>query len=204
MTNCRKVASDGLLRRLGTLAHAMTRPCRTEQTKIKWRKDGRPAFQRGPNLIGLFNVEVTYILELGALLQRIAQGEDACELFRQKKHSKPSKRDEHEFRALAYWSIRALDPGARGTRAHALQKARDVIAGGADLSDSYIAKLAQNHRDKALILLEHGDSAGPVRFKGGKEVVYLRSFAQVAALREYLRKKSPRPCCASRQLGQNS
>ena len=194
--SCEQTASNELLTHLRDMARSMMEPVRTQTTKgktVKRKIVGGISYRYlkdpGYNDIGLFRVHVRAFRELGALLSRIAAGEDARKLFRQNERTKPDKQSEHQARALAYWSTRALNPSASDKRA--LRRANDVVPRFKDLSDSTIRKIAQRHRDDSMWLLAQGLKLKDPKIAGGKPIK-LRSPQQIAALQQYLRKKSPR------------
>jgi hypothetical protein len=189
-------ASDKLLTHLGALSRAMMHPTRTDQTKgriIKRKIANGYSFtyvmDPGRNSVCLSSVPVRLLRELGMLLERVSRGENARKLFRQNERRKPKKRDDHQARALAYWSTRALRPDASDRRA--LRSANAVIPRSSDLSDSTIRKIAQKYRDSSLGFLAFGDKLKDPKVVGGG-TIRLRSPQQISALREYLRKKSRR------------
>jgi hypothetical protein len=151
-------ASEELLANLPIIARRMMEPTRTERTKGKTvkrkTKNGWSyTYVMNPlsNSVGLSQIHVRSLRELGALLCRIAACEDARKLFRQNERTKPVKGSDHHTRALAYWSIRALDPAVGDTRA--MRKANAVIPRSKDLSNSTIRKIAQKYRDRSMWLL---------------------------------------------------
>jgi hypothetical protein len=189
-------ASDELLRHLAGIARCIMEPSRTETTKGKVVKrkistgvSYRYWIDPGFNTIGLHRVPVRAFRELGSLLSRIASGEDARTLFRQNERVKPSKKGEHQSRALAYWSTRALNPSASDKRA--VRTANDVVPRPKDLSDATIRKIAQRYRQDCMWLLAQGPKLKDPKVSGGK-TIKLRRPELIANLQEYLRKKSAR------------
>jgi hypothetical protein len=188
-------ASDRVLADLPQIARAIMDPHRIEATKGRLVKRSTKAgytvtykMDLGVNYIGLGRVPVRSLRELGSLLARIAAGEDARKLFRQNENKKPNKRGEHATRALAYWSVRALNPSAKDTRA--LMKANSIVPDARRLGAATIRKIAQKHREWAIGFLTMSGIKDPKLING--QIVRLRRPKQIAALREYLRKKSAR------------
>ncbi len=100
--NSEEAASDELLTHLRDIARSMMEPIRTQTTKGKTVKrkivggiSYRYVMDPGYNTIGLSRIYVRAFRELGALLSRIAAGEDARKLFRQNERTKPDKQSEH-------------------------------------------------------------------------------------------------------------
>ena len=189
-------ASDELLRRLADIARCMMEPSRTETTKGKVVKrkistgvSYRYLIDPGINTIGVHRVPVKTFRELGSLLLRIASGDDARTVFRQNERVKPSKKSEHQARALAYWSTRALNPSAIDKRA--LRTANDVVPRPKYLSDATVRKIAQRYRQDCMWLLAQGLKLKDLKVVGGK-TIKLRHPEQIANLQKYLRKKSAR------------
>lgn len=192
-------ASPQLIRHLGALADAMMNPHRMDSTKgriVKRSIANGHSFtyvtSPGRNCVGLYQIEIRCLRELGTILREISEGRDARQLFRQNERKKPKKTEEHQIRALGYWSVRALNPRAKDTRA--LAKARAILPKGMHLSDATIRKIAQRYRDSCI-----GERQGLLRFGKtikdpifDKQILRLRTEDQIKSLREYLRKKSAR------------
>jgi hypothetical protein len=184
-------ASVHLLAHLPHLARQMKSPLPVQETQGRFKKRNlangytHEFLWKSPTTVGLFQIDVKALRELGCLLERIDDGEDARVLFRQTGKKKPKRTAEHQTTAMAYWSVRALNPCA-------LRKARSIYP-QLNLSDATIRKLAQTYREMSLNVLRMGAKFGPLKFKESRTYINLRSEAQIDALREHLRKKSARP-----------
>jgi hypothetical protein len=144
--------------------------------------------KHGLSSVLFHNVRVDLWRELGSLLMRLAEGEDARRLFAQHKRVKPSKIGEHHNRALAYWFERAKNPAAKDTKALAL--ARRMAPGGERLSAPTIRKYAQRHLLRCLTVLS-GNPYFVLHFEGTR--VRLRMLGPaVRPLWLHLSKKSAR------------
>ena len=189
-------ASVHLLAHLPHLARQMKSPLRVQETQGRFKKRNlangytHDFLWKSPTTVGLSRIDVKALHELGCLLERIDDGEDARALFRQTGKKKPKRTAEHQTTAMAYWSVRALNPSAKDQPA--LRKARSIYP-QLNLSDATIRKLAQTYREMSLNVLRMGAKFGPLKFKESRTYIYLRSEAQIDALREHLRKKSARP-----------
>ena len=84
---------------------------RVTKDGYSWNWVPDPPDKNGLSRASFINVRVQYWRELGTLLERIANGEDARKVFGQDKRTKPRKDGEHQLRALAYWAVRAQSAG---------------------------------------------------------------------------------------------
>src|SRR5688572_25747240 len=78
-------------------------------------------------IVCLYKVPSKCVNELGAILERIADGEDAYKLLRQNERTKPNKQAEHRAIAVAYYSTWAQNFPARDAKAKARRKARSLF-----------------------------------------------------------------------------
>jgi hypothetical protein len=143
----------------------------------------RSATVDGSSVI-LTNVGLRYIQEIGSLLIRISNGENARLLFRQDKRTKPTRERDHKNMALAYWAEFAIDLN----QSAAMKAARTILPRA---SDRRILDLKGKYRRQALARL---NLAGrPVAYVIGDGVeIAAPSKRQYASLIKYLRKKSAR------------
>lgn len=154
--------------------------------EFSWIPD--PPDSNGLSDVSFANVRVEQWRELGLILERVAGGEDARQLFGQDKRTKPSKIGEHRLRALAYWSVRARAPSASDTGAMTL--ARSIISPSAKLTAATVRKYAQRHRERCLVLLS-GRADWVAHFESSE--IRIRLLGQsILPLLSYLRKKSSR------------
>jgi hypothetical protein len=159
-------------------------------------------------------VHLQHLHELGSILIQIADGVDARDLFGQSGRHKPKQTAAHRAGALAYFSARIRNPKAND--APAIVAAQLFLRKG--ISAKTVRKIAQKHRDLSLEALSNHDGylwaglwdgrkpVGGVHAISGRarrisSVVladgnarYIRCWGlkRTRALREYLRKKSPR------------
>ena len=159
--------------------------------ELEWVPD--PPDKNGLSKVSFINVRVEQWRELGTILERVANGEDARKLFGQDKRTKPSKIGEHRLRALAYWSVRAKAPAA--SDGAAIELARRIVTSQARLTAATIRKYAQRHRQRCLALLsgypnwvlhfEHSDIQ--IRLPGPAIVPLLRYLRKKGSLEDYLK-----------------
>jgi hypothetical protein len=116
-------ASAHLLLHLPRLARAIANPTRTQWTRGRFVKRNIVGgythsflWKEGPNSVGLSQIDIEALRELGRILTRVSEGEDARLLFSQNRRGKPKKTGEHQFTAMACWSVRALNPSAKDRR----------------------------------------------------------------------------------------
>jgi hypothetical protein len=190
-------ASDDLLRYLKGIAAAMIDPLRVEHTKgrIVKRKTAHGeshtyVMNRGENTIGLWRVDPKHVRELGTILMRVTNGEDAYRLFRQNERKKPSMTGDHQIGAMAYWATFAKDPDSQRNRKAAIAAVRRILPSLQNLSDSTIKRIAGDHRRTALQILELREGI-TYEFAPGKKIRTLGE-ERIQVLREYLAKKSAR------------
>lgn len=124
-----------------------------------------------------------HLRELGKVLHRISNGEDAHRLFRQDERSKPSKEREHKNAAFAYWATFAVAHG----QAAAIAAARKIVP---TLSARSILDIKGRHQRRSLRML---NVVQPVTYevRAGVEIT-TPTRQQYAALVAYLRKKQAR------------
>ena len=144
--------------------------------------------KNGLSRVSFINVRVQYWRELGTLLERIANGEDARKVFAQDKRTKPRKDGEHTLRALAYWAARARNPPANDRKA--IELATRIVPNSKPLTAPTIRKYAQRHRMRCLMVLAHSP-AWIMKFKGTKIEIQLLG-AGIQPLIRHLRKKESR------------
>jgi len=151
--------------------------------ELEWVPD--PPDDRGLSKVTFINVRVALWRELGAILERIAGGENARQLFGQHLRTNPSKDGEHRTRALAYWSVRARDPEADDVEA--LDLARKIVPISKVLRADTLKKYAQRHRARCLFLLSlHPNWV----FKFESSTIEISALGHgLAPLVNYLRKK---------------
>lgn len=125
-------------------------------------------------------VDAKRVRELGALLMRISNGEDARRLFRQDERSKPSREREHHNVALAYWATFAI----AHDRDAAIAAARKITP---TLSKRSILDIKGRHRRRSLRMLNVDGRATFEQIAGVEIKAPTRQ--QYAALTAYLRKK---------------
>ena len=131
-----------------------------------------------------------HVRELGTILMRITNGEDARRLFRQHERTKPSNKGEHRVRALAYWAQFGQDPESHANRCAAIEAARTILPLQKKLADSTIKRIAGDHRKSVLGDLQQRTS---VVFEfGPHHQVRCLGKQKVANLCAYLKKKSQR------------
>lgn len=154
-----------------------------EEYTVEWVPD--PPDKNGLSRVNFINVRVQYWCELGSLLGRIANGEDARKVFGQDKRTKPRKDGEHQVRALAYWSVRARNPPASDK--NAIDLALMIVQNSKPLTATTVRKYAQRHRLRCLMLLAHSP-AWVLKFKGTDIQIQLLG-DNIQPLIHYLRKK---------------
>lgn len=184
-----RAALSGIAKQLKQAESAQGRRIRKERHDgydLEWVPD--PPDNMGLNVVRFINVQVDLWRELGAILERIAEGENARQLFGQHLRTNPSKYGEHRLRALAYWSIRARDPEAGD--AEAMEFARRVVPISKILRPDTLRKYAQRHRARCLCLLSlHPNWA----FKFESSDIEISALGRgIAPLANYLRKKEGR------------
>ncbi|HEY0686169.1 MAG TPA: hypothetical protein VGD45_27755 [Steroidobacter sp.] len=190
-------ASEDLLRHLKRIAGAMIDPLRVEHTKGRVVKRGTAqgeshtyVMNRGENTLGLWRVDPKHVRELGTILMRITNGEDAYRLFRQNERKKPSMTVDHQIGAIAYWATFAKNPDSPRNRKAAIAAVRRILPSLQKLSDSTIKRIAGNHRRTALQMLELREGI-TYEFAPGKKIRTVGE-ERIQVLREYLAKKSAR------------
>jgi hypothetical protein len=197
-----KPASDRLLRKLPLIA--------LELRYADWfGKDGRR----------LGSIDAELLCELGAILSAILNGEDARRLFRQNERTKP-KSTTREAIALVYFYFRA-NSGNVADDSEAIERVKGAAHLNPPTTSATIRKYAQAYRDSSFAFLSRisRDSA-EARWRAQlwiyslthspddtiadsfrddaaviahvNSVVPPLTSAHVAALREYLRKKTSR------------
>jgi hypothetical protein len=181
-----RVALTGIAKHLKQTESARGRRIRKERKdghELEWVPD--PPDDMGLNVVTFINVKIDLWRELGAILERIAKGENARQLFGQHLRTNPSKDGEHRKRALAYWSIRARDPKAGD--AEALDYARKIVPISKILRPDTLRKYAQRHRARCLCLLSlHPNWV----FKFESSAIEISALGSgIAPLVNYLRKK---------------
>jgi hypothetical protein len=134
-------------------------------------------------VICLDNVPRRFVRELGAILLRLGGGENAHTLFRQNERRKPTKTSTQRAVALAYYSMRAIDPA--GSESPALRKVRSLFPEYAHSSDATLRKYAQRNRKRALGVLRLN---GRFVLLNGK-VIPGRTKAQIDALEKHIHDK---------------
>jgi hypothetical protein len=174
------------LKQTGSARGRRIRKKRRDGYELEWVPD--PPDDMGLNKVTFINVKVDLWRELGAILEGIAEGENARQLFGQHMRTNPSKYGEHRLRALAYWSVRARKPEAGDVEA--LELARKVVPISKILSPDTLRKYAQRHRARCLCLLSlHPNWV--FRFESSDIEIGARGRG-IAPLVNYLRKKEGR------------
>ena len=181
-----RAALSGIAEQLKQTQSARGRRVKKERPdgyELEWVPD--PPDEMGLNKVTFINVQVDLWRQLGSILERIANGENARLLFGQHLRTNPLKDGEHRLRALAYWSVRAQEPAADD--AEALQLARGIVPIQKNLTRDTLRKYAQRHRARCLCLLSlHPNWV----FKFESSDVEIRALGHgVAPLVSYLQKK---------------
>jgi hypothetical protein len=124
--------------------------------------------------------------ELGKALRQVAAGANARKVFRQEERKKPTKEREHRAAAVVFWSVCCEHLSARREArvAAAIREVRSKVHACRKLRDSYIERIARNHRDEALRMLEVG---APYVEMVGARIPEPRAIAE---LKRYLARKT--------------
>jgi hypothetical protein len=184
-----RAALSGIARELKQAQSARGKRVRRDRPDgydLEWVPD--PPDERGFTTVSFTNVRLDLWRELGAILEKVADGASARHLFGQHLRTNPSKEGEHRLRALAYWSVRAKDPQA--SDAEAIELARRIVPISKALRADTIRKYAQRHRARCLYLLSlHPNWV--CKFKSSD--IQIRALGRdIAPLIHHLRKKESR------------